>query len=57
MNILQKPLPIANIVEIITNWVTKTFSGLFDVVQVIGNAIMSFVTNTLIFIIVIKILH
>lgn len=50
MNILQKPLPIANIVEIITNWVTKTFSGLFDVVQVIGNAIMSFVTNTLIFI-------
>ncbi|MGV3163079.1 ABC transporter permease/substrate binding protein [Streptococcus hyovaginalis] len=50
LDILQKKLPVAQLVEVFTEWVTKTFSGLFDFLQMIGSAIMDFVTNTLVFI-------
>ncbi|MEQ9763896.1 ABC transporter permease/substrate binding protein [Streptococcus sp. ZJ151] len=50
MDILQKKLPVAQLVEAFTEWITKTFSGLFDLLQSIGSTIMDFVTNTLVFI-------
>ncbi|MGV3011205.1 ABC transporter permease/substrate binding protein [Streptococcus thoraltensis] len=50
MDILQKKLPVAQLVEAFTEWITKTFSGLFDFLQMIGSTIMDFVTNTLVFI-------
>ncbi|MGX7776585.1 ABC transporter permease/substrate binding protein [Streptococcus pluranimalium] len=50
LDILQKQLPVAQLVEAFTEWLTKTFSGLFDFLQMIGSTIMDFVTNTLVFI-------
>ena len=50
MNILQQPIPVSQWVESFTNWVTDTFSGLFSVLQAIGNAIMNGMTDTLLFI-------
>ena len=50
MNILQQPIPVSQWVEAFTNWVTDTFSGLFSVLQAIGNAIMNGMTDTLLFI-------
>ena len=50
MNILQQPIPVSKWVEAFTNWVTDTFSGLFSVLQAIGNAIMNGMTDTLLFI-------
>ncbi|MGQ9413411.1 ABC transporter permease/substrate binding protein [Streptococcus pluranimalium] len=50
LDILQKKLPVAQLVEAFTEWITKTFSGLFDFLQMIGSTIMDFVTNTLVFI-------
>ncbi|WP_159560574.1 ABC transporter permease/substrate binding protein [Streptococcus halichoeri] len=48
--VLQMTLPVAKLVETITEWITKTFSGLFDVVQTLGNALMDWLTQTLLFI-------
>ena len=50
MDILQQPIPVSQWVEAFTNWVTDTFSGLFSVLQAIGNAIMNGMTDTLLFI-------
>jgi len=50
LNILQQPIPVSQWVEAFTNWVTDTFSGLFSVLQAIGNAIMNGMTDTLLFI-------
>ncbi|MFU2163558.1 ABC transporter permease/substrate binding protein [Streptococcus pluranimalium] len=47
---LQTKLPVAQLVEAFTNWITKTFTGLFDFLQMIGSSLMDFVTNTLVFI-------
>ncbi|MGT2910234.1 ABC transporter permease/substrate binding protein [Streptococcus cameli] len=47
---LQTPLPLAEWVETTTEWTTKTFAGLFDFLQWIGNLLMSFITDTLLFI-------
>lgn len=47
---LQTKLPVAQLVEAFTEWLTKSFAGFFDVLQVIGSAIMDFMTNTLMFI-------
>ncbi|HEN4558065.1 TPA: ABC transporter permease/substrate binding protein [Streptococcus agalactiae] len=49
-NLLQHKLPVAPFVESATNWITKTFSGLFDFIQTIGNALMDWMTKTLLFI-------
>lgn len=49
-NILLEKLPVAKVVESFTEWITATFSGLFDVLQKGGNALMDWVTNTLLFI-------
>lgn len=50
MDILQQKLPVAQLVESFTEWITKTFSGLFDFLQMIGSALMDFMTSTLVFI-------
>lgn len=50
MDSLQTKLPVAQLVEAFTNWITKTFTGLFDFLQMIGSSLMDFVTNTLVFI-------
>ncbi|KHD44670.1 ABC transporter permease/substrate binding protein [Streptococcus hongkongensis] len=49
-NLLQTKIPVSQLVENITEWVTKTFSGLFDVMQTVGNHLMDWMTNTLLFI-------
>ena len=48
--ILQTKLPVAQLVEQLTEWVTKTFSGLFDVMQAVGSFLMDWMTKTLLFI-------
>lgn len=50
MDSLQTKLPVAQLVEAFTTWITKTFTGLFDFLQMIGSSLMDFVTNTLVFI-------
>lgn len=50
MNILQQQIPVSQWVEAFTNWITNTFSGLFSVLQAIGNTIMNGITDTLLFI-------
>lgn len=49
-NLFSIKLPIANLVDQLVDWITNTFSGLFDVLKIIGDAIMNFIANTLIFI-------
>ncbi|HER7186017.1 TPA: ABC transporter permease/substrate binding protein [Streptococcus pyogenes] len=48
--ILQTKLPVAQLVEQLTEWITKTFSGLFDVLQAVGSFLMDWMTKTLLFI-------
>ncbi|HEP1658323.1 TPA: ABC transporter permease/substrate binding protein [Streptococcus pyogenes] len=48
--ILQTKLPVAQLVEQLTEWLTKTFSGLFDIMQVVGSFLMDWMTKTLLFI-------
>ncbi|HEP6672189.1 TPA: ABC transporter permease/substrate binding protein [Streptococcus pyogenes] len=48
--ILQTILPVAQLVEQLTEWLTKTFSGLFDIMQVVGSFLMDWMTKTLLFI-------
>ncbi|HEQ0422749.1 TPA: ABC transporter permease/substrate binding protein [Streptococcus pyogenes] len=48
--ILQTKLPVAQLVEQLTEWLTKTFSGLFDIMQVVGSFLMGWMTKTLLFI-------
>ncbi|HEP2420527.1 TPA: ABC transporter permease/substrate binding protein [Streptococcus pyogenes] len=48
--ILQTKLPVAQLVEQLTEWLTKTFSGLFDIIQVVGSFLMDWMTKTLLFI-------
>lgn len=49
-NLLQQAIPVAKWVENFTDWLTKTFAGLFSFVQTIGQVIMDTITNTLLFI-------
>ncbi|EHI70813.1 ABC transporter permease/substrate binding protein [Streptococcus ictaluri] len=49
-HLLQHKLPVAQLVETFTEWLTKTFSGLFDLMQQVGSFLMDWVTNTLLFI-------
>lgn len=48
--ILQTKLPVAQLVEQLTEWLTKTFSGLFNIMQVVGGFLMDWMTKTLLFI-------
>ncbi|HHC5116106.1 TPA: ABC transporter permease/substrate binding protein [Streptococcus pyogenes] len=48
--ILQTKLPVAQLVEQLTEWLTKTFSGLFDIMQVVGSFLMDWMTKTLLYI-------
>ncbi|VHD41300.1 ABC transporter permease/substrate binding protein [Streptococcus pyogenes] len=48
--ILQTKLPVAQLVEQLTEWLPKTFSGLFDIMQVVGSFLMDWMTKTLLFI-------
>lgn len=48
--ILQTKIPVAQLVEQLTEWLTKTFSGLFDIMQVVGSFLMDWMTKTLLFI-------
>lgn len=51
MNVLLiGKLPVAQWIEGLTNWLTHTFSGLFNFIQSVGNFIMDGITNTLSFI-------
>ena len=51
MNILLVgKLPVAEWIEAFTNWLTHTFSGLFNFIQSVGNFIMDGITNTLSFV-------
>lgn len=49
-NLLQTTLPVAQLVEQLTEWLTKTFSDFFDLLQLVGNALMDWITQTLLFI-------
>ncbi|WP_394405050.1 ABC transporter permease/substrate binding protein [Streptococcus sp. 20-1249] len=49
-NILKTKIPVAPAVEALTDWVTKTFAGFFDILQAGGNGVMDWTTNTLLFI-------
>ncbi|CRH90919.1 Glycine betaine/L-proline transport system permease protein proW [Chlamydia trachomatis] len=49
-NILKTKIPVAPAVESLTEWVTKTFAGFFDLLQAGGNGLMDWTTNTLLFI-------
>ena len=50
MDLLQEKLPVAELVEALTSWLTTTFAGLFDILQAIGSTLMDRITNTLLFI-------
>lgn len=43
-------LPVAKLVQECTDWLTNTFSGLFNVVQHVGNSLMTLMTDTLLFV-------
>ncbi|EOT30033.1 ABC transporter permease/substrate binding protein [Enterococcus saccharolyticus] len=47
LNFLQQPIPVSEWVTNATDWVTNTFSGLFSVLQTIGQAVMEGMTNGL----------
>ncbi|MEY8462375.1 ABC transporter permease/substrate binding protein [Streptococcus merionis] len=49
LTIFNNPLPVAELVDKTTEWLTKTFSGLFGLVQDLGNAVMNVMTDTLLF--------
>lgn len=49
-NLLQTKLPVAQLVEKLTEWLTNTFSGLFDLMQKVGSYLMDWMTNTMLFI-------
>ncbi|VTS25113.1 ABC transporter permease/substrate binding protein [Streptococcus pseudoporcinus] len=49
-NILETKLPVAKLVEKLTEWLTHTFSGVFNFLQTIGSYIMDWITNVLLFI-------
>lgn len=49
-NFLQTPIPLADWVTSATDWLTSTFSGLFSVLQTVGQTIMEGMTNALLFI-------
>lgn len=46
----NNPLPVAEWVENITEWLTYTFSGAFNIIQSFGNSLMNGITDTLLFI-------
>ncbi|MGT2929192.1 ABC transporter permease/substrate binding protein [Streptococcus dentasini] len=48
--LLAAKLPIANYVDSFVDWLTNTFSGLFNILKVVGDGIMGFISNTLTFI-------
>lgn len=50
MDLLQEKLPVAELVEALTSWLTTTFARLFDILQAIGSILMDWMTNTLLFI-------
>lgn len=49
-NLLQQSLPIKELVDSGINWITDNLSGLFTIVQVTGDAVMDFISDTLTFI-------
>lgn len=46
-NILQNSLPIKDLVDKGIDWLTEHLAGLFKVIQVSGDAMMNFVSDTL----------
>ena len=49
-NLLQNNLPIEEIVDKGIDWITDNLAGLFRFVQVTGDSVMDFVSDTLTFI-------
>ncbi|EHI74956.1 glycine betaine ABC transport system [Streptococcus criceti] len=43
-------LPISNYMDSFVDWLTKTFAGFFNVLKIIGDGLMGFISNTLTFI-------
>lgn len=50
MDILQQAIPVSSWITSLTDWITNTFSGLFSVLQFIGNGLMNGISDTLLFI-------
>lgn len=50
MDILQQAIPVSNWITSFTDWLTNTFSGLFSVLQFLGNGLMNGISDTLLFI-------
>lgn len=50
MDILQQAIPVSSWITSLTDWITNTFSGLFSVLQFIGNRLMNGISDTLLFI-------
>lgn len=46
-NILQNSLPIKDLIDKGIDWLTEHLAGLFKVIQVSGDAMMNFVSDTL----------
>lgn len=47
MSILQQTIPVDQWVESFTDWLTNTFSGLFSIIQSLGQSLMDVITNFL----------
>ncbi|MCF1585078.1 ABC transporter permease/substrate binding protein [Tetragenococcus koreensis] len=44
---LQQKIPIAQVIDAIVDWLTENLSGLFSLLQVIGQSVMDVMSNTL----------
>ncbi|MGO2853626.1 MAG: hypothetical protein ACTIBS_06565 [Tetragenococcus koreensis] len=44
---LQQKIPIAQAIDAIVDWLTENLSGLFSLLQVIGQSVMDVMSNTL----------
>ncbi|MBO1206076.1 ABC transporter permease/substrate binding protein [Staphylococcus nepalensis] len=47
LDFLQNEIPLSNWVDSLVDWLTSNLSGLFSVLQVIGESVMGFTTNAL----------
>ena len=45
LDFLQNEIPLSNWVDSLVDWLTSNLSGLFSVLQVIGESVMGFTTN------------
>ncbi|GGP08982.1 ABC transporter permease [Oceanobacillus neutriphilus] len=47
LDFLQQEIPLPNWIDSGVNWLTEHWSGLFSILQTVGEAVMNFTTNTL----------